>query len=85
MGIVGPPSDFGDARAGWRKPVLTAIAPGLNQVTSAMSFDQWYRDVPGVNERFDLQFPLVNIGGDTWSYEDTSFFPIDDMGLPRSG
>lgn len=49
--------------------------------TGGYNFDQWYRDVPGVNQttNIDLQLaPSATIPG-LFVYENNQFFPIDGM------
>lgn len=60
------------------KPVLAAGAP---YATSAATFNQWYNDVPGVNQSTTHTIVLDNgLGattGGVYSYSNSSFFPID--------
>src|SRR5512136_945691 len=62
-----------------KKPVYAGRSDNPT-TTSKEAFDQWYRDVPGVNLGKDLT--LVATGGGTpgeeiYTYNDQSFFPID--------
>ncbi len=43
------------------------------------SFDQWYRDVPGVNASVEIELPLRPSPSDPslFVFEDLTFFPID--------
>lgn len=50
-------------------------------VTSQASFDQWYRDVPNVNQTFQLDVTLVDDGTGRLAYDTTAFFPLDGMGF----
>lgn len=63
------------------KPVY---APdGSTKVTAGKdSFDQWYRDVPGVNMRFEIPMPLEETEPGVFVFEDNDFFPLDGMGFP---
>ncbi len=63
------------------KPVY---APdGSTVVTEgAASFDQWYRDVPGVNMHFEQQLTLTEPTTGVFVFEDNEFFPLDGMGFP---
>ncbi|MFO0760050.1 MAG: fibro-slime domain-containing protein [Byssovorax sp.] len=45
--------------------------------TGKSNFDQWYRDVPGVNLRKDTSIPFLPIIGGQ-AFADDTFFPIDD-------
>jgi fibro-slime domain-containing protein len=52
-------------------------ARGSTATTSGReAFNQWYRDVPGVNLGKDLTLPLTPIAGGL-AFEDDAFFPID--------
>lgn len=69
-----------------KKPILSATAdPG--EITSEYSFNQWYRDVPGVNETTFLSFELseTSEGSGIYTFSDDDFFPINgrllDYGL----
>ena len=51
-------------------------------ITSADSFNQWYRDTPGVNIAFEKTLELVDSGGGLYKYNSTSFFPLgNDQGF----
>jgi len=64
-----------------------AYAPGgSTPVTAgAASFDQWYRDVPGVNEKFMIPLPLVQTRPGNFAYSNNSFFPLDGRGFGNQG
>jgi fibro-slime domain-containing protein len=49
--------------------------------TGKYNFDQWYRDVPGVNQTtsIDLQLAPSPTTPGLFVYEDNQFFPIDGM------
>ncbi len=50
--------------------------PYDQQMTTQVDFDQWYRDVPGVN--LTTTHPLVfRQNGDVCTYHSSAFFPID--------
>ncbi|MDF3067924.1 MAG: hypothetical protein K0R38_3525 [Polyangiaceae bacterium] len=57
--------------------------PGLVVITNQASFDQWYRDVEGVNQTFTVPITLTDVGDGSGnlSYDSKAFFPIDDMGF----
>jgi fibro-slime domain-containing protein len=61
------------------KPVY---APGgaTATVSGAASFDQWYRDVAGVNLPFDVPIMLTELAPGQFVFEDLDFFPLDGMG-----
>ena len=48
-------------------------------------FDQWYRDVPDVNQTFPIDIALMNAGGNEWTYDNSAFFPIDNVGWGNEG
>jgi fibro-slime domain-containing protein len=45
------------------------------------SFDQWFRDVPGVNETFNVSVTLDDSGTGNFTYDSAAFFPLDGMGF----
>lgn len=53
--------------------------------TNKKNFDQWYRDVPGVNQRFAINLPLEEVSPGIWGYENFEFFPIDNLGWGNQG
>jgi fibro-slime domain-containing protein len=67
------------------KPVYAH--PGGNTATThgKDAFDQWYRDVPGVNLSFPFTImPTIDPQG-TLTYDNTAFFPIDGQGFGNQG
>ncbi|MBN2195266.1 MAG: fibro-slime domain-containing protein [Polyangiaceae bacterium] len=60
------------------KPVY-AGTPTTYSTTGRQNFDQWYRDVPGVNATSSLVIALAEIPGrpGVYAYRDDNFFPID--------
>lgn len=62
-----------------------------NGVSSAASFAQWYTDVPGVNQRFEVPLALERVPGTDRYYFDSDvhepyasqggFFPLDGRGF----
>ena len=73
-----------DALGGDQKPVY-AGAPTTPTTTGQADFDQWYRDVDGVNLAFPYDFTLSKGAGDVYTYENNSFFPLDDKGFGDEG
>ena len=60
------------------KPVYTGLA-GNPTTSGAANFDQWYRDVAGVNMSKSLDVTLDDPDMDgVFTFSDSSFFPIDD-------
>ena len=64
------------------KPVY---APGgaTATVSGQASFDQWYRDVAGVNMPFQYPITLTETTPGVFVFEDLDFFPLDGMGWPN--
>ncbi len=61
-----------------KKPVY---AHGMNPtvtVHSQQTFDQWYRDVSGVNMSKQITISLTAAGGNVYTYDNGAFFPIDN-------
>jgi fibro-slime domain-containing protein len=53
--------------------------------TGRANFDQWYRDVPGVNQPFMIDIGLKDTGGGNFGYDNAAFFVLDDMGFGNEG
>lgn len=66
------------------KPVYSATAPMVS-TSGAANFDQWYRDVAGVNEAFTIEIPLMQMGAGLFMYDNAMFFPIDGRGFGNEG
>ena len=66
---------------------LPVYAPaGATSVsTGKEAFDQWYRDVSGVNQRFDLPLQLSAGAGGSLQYDSSAFFPLDGLGFGNQG
>ena len=56
------------------KPVYRGPTPTTN---GRERFDEWYRDVTGVNLGRDLALELRGSGDGLFAFSDTTFFPID--------
>jgi fibro-slime domain-containing protein len=55
-------------------------------LTGAEAFDQWYRDVPGVNLAYLVGFHLVpSADGITREYASKLYFPVDGVGFGNLG
>jgi fibro-slime domain-containing protein len=69
------------------KPVYAHGDESFGGVDDQASFDQWYRDVDGVNMAFPIVLTLTEtaIGSGVFVYDDASFFPVDGMGYGDSG
>jgi fibro-slime domain-containing protein len=66
------------------KPVY-APAGATPTVSGAASFDQWYRDVSGVNMRVVITLPLTADGAGNFVYSNNAFFPIDGKAFDNQG
>jgi fibro-slime domain-containing protein len=49
------------------------------------SFSQWYIDVPGVNQAVQSTLTLIKDANGVFSYDDTTFFPLDGLGFGNFG
>lgn len=64
------------------KPVYARATGGTKSTTGRMYFDQWYRDISGVNMTIPYTLELSRASGSSvWSYTNTKFFPIDGKGF----
>lgn len=62
-----------------KKPIYNGN-PTTRTTTGKTNFDQWYRDVPGVNQAMPYSIELTDPDGDgIYSYTNHYFFPIDGM------
>jgi fibro-slime domain-containing protein len=62
------------------KPVY-APAGSTNTVSGATSFNQWYRDVSGVNTAMVKPLALVENPPGTFTFDNQSYFPLDGQGF----
>ncbi len=53
--------------------------------TGQANFDQWYRDVAGVNQAVTVTLPLTLVPPKSYVYDNSSFFPLDGMGFGNEG
>ncbi|MCX7842443.1 MAG: fibro-slime domain-containing protein [Clostridia bacterium] len=69
------------------KPVYNPVTDGYHLsngtkqhkvIQSAQSFNQWYRDVEGLNKTTSIDIKL-NKAGNVYQYSNSKFFPVDDM------
>jgi fibro-slime domain-containing protein len=81
LGIVGYELGADD------KPVYAAGTATTRSTTGRDNFDQWYRDVPGVNLSSPLALELTPASNDAamFVYDNRQFFPIDDQLLGNEG
>jgi fibro-slime domain-containing protein len=67
-----------------RLPVYAPTGPtGIS--TGKAEFDQWYRDVDGVNLDFRGALHLVPAGDGRWVFDSSAFFPLDGLGFGNQG
>jgi fibro-slime domain-containing protein len=66
------------------KPVY-ASATKTPTTTGKADFDQWYRDVPGVNVSQLFTVPLAQLPNGISSYDNPAFFPLDNQGFGNEG
>ena len=62
------------------KPVY-AHDGGTQYTTGPQEFAQWYRDVPGVNQRVEVAIEFTQTAPGVYVYDNSAFFPIDGRGL----
>jgi len=61
------------------KPIF-AHAGATATVSGPASFDQWYRNVDGVNVAFTEPIPLMETSPGVFVYDNSAFFPLDGRG-----
>lgn len=66
------------------KPVY-AGNPTTPTTSGKEGFDQWFRDVQGVNMSIPTAITLVPVGGGMYTYDNSDFFPIDEKGFGNEG
>jgi fibro-slime domain-containing protein len=66
------------------KPVY-AGNPTTATTSGQANFDQWFRDVPGVNMAIPVEIPLMDVGNGMYTYANNAFFPIDGQGFGDEG
>jgi fibro-slime domain-containing protein len=64
-----------------KKPIYALAPPGSSPTTTGRAnFDQWYRDVPGINMRAEHEIVLTRDPQSSpplYRYDNDAFFPID--------
>ncbi len=79
LGIVAP--ELGEDG----KPIY-AGSPTTFTTSGRENFDQWYRDVPGVNLATEIEIPLIERGqSGIYHYDGRDFFPIDGQAFGNQG
>jgi fibro-slime domain-containing protein len=67
------------------KPVYAGPATGTHTTSGPAKFDEWYRDVPGVNMSMPLTIPFSTGATGVFTYSNPAFFPIDDQLFGNEG
>lgn len=67
-------------------PVYAHGNYGTATTHTEAEFDQWYRDVEGVNMNVPHTLEITrDEGSSIWTFEDSSFFPLDGRGFGNQG
>ena len=66
------------------KPVYAHDGPTA-MTTGKANFDQWYRNVPGVNMAIPYTIVMTKGAGDVSTFQSDAFFPLDGRGLGNQG
>jgi fibro-slime domain-containing protein len=66
------------------KPVYAHTGATI-YTTGPDNFNQWYRDVPGVNRTYYVAFQLESTDGLVFTFFSTAFFPLDGAGWGNQG
>jgi fibro-slime domain-containing protein len=69
---------------GDEKPVFSG-GSFISVPDGAASFNNWFRDVAGLNISLVKSLEFEDVGGGYYQFEDTSFFPIDGEGFGNEG
>jgi fibro-slime domain-containing protein len=78
------PRSYIAAQAGDVNGSMQSTAGGA--LNSKGQFDQWYRDIPGVNMSKTIPLTLTRIANtNTYSYNNNNFFPVNNDLLGNSG
>ncbi len=67
-----------------KKPVFNQ-AGNHKMLTDAPTFNQWYNNVPDVNQSTQIILDLQEIMPGVYSYQNNNFFPIDNMLFGNQG
>jgi len=67
------------------RPQHNAAYAGQAMITSAATFAQWYADVAGVNQAFEVPLALTDEGTGELVFDSAAFFPIDGFGFGNEG
>lgn len=68
------------------KPTYAHGNNKMGGIENAASFAEWYQDIDGTNQRFEITLNLTPTGNpDEFEYDNAFFFPVDGMGFGNSG
>ena len=68
-----------------RKPIYNPMG-NLSNMHGEAAFNQWYRDVSGINQSTEITLTLANPNGTgTYSFLDNTFFPINNQLFGNQG
>ena len=67
-----------------QKPVYNG-SPTTPTTTGKANYDQWYRDVAGVNMTSAFAITMTDAGGGVFTYSNPAFFPLDGKGFGNQG
>lgn len=68
-----------------QKPVLSDPSKQFTTITSASTFDAWYRSDPNCNKTYEYELPMIKdpVSGNL-TFDSSAFFPLDDTGFGNS-
>ena len=67
------------------RPQHNAAYAGPPMITSGATFAQWYADVAGVNQTFEVPLALTDEGTGELVFDSAAFFPVDGFGFGNEG
>jgi fibro-slime domain-containing protein len=67
------------------KPVYAKAVGGTATTSGKANFDQWYRDVAGVNITVLQTMTLAKLPAGAFQFNDSTFFPLDNIGFGNEG
>ena len=67
-----------------KKPVFNQVG-NPKMLTDAPTFNQWYNNVPDINQSTQIVLDLMEIQPGVYSYQNNNFFPIDNMLFGNQG
>lgn len=67
------------------RPQHNPAYAGTPMITSAVTFAQWYDDLPGINHTFEIPLTLTDEGAGELVFDSAAFFPVDGFGFGNQG